>query len=140
MTDLFLVDSNVLAYAFDKSSGKHSAAEKVLERLVLDGRGAVSIQNLAEFSRIMAEKVPNRLPFEEVRAMVLELSENFAVLRYDQRAIADALIVCKERRMHFYDALLVSTMQNEGIREIFTEDEKEFKKISWLKVTNPFKA
>jgi len=140
MIDLFLVDSNVLAYAFDKSSDKHPAAEQVLARLVLEGRGAVSIQNLAEFSRIMTEKVPNRLPFGEARVIVSELSDNLAVLRYDQQTVADALLVCKERKMHFYDALLVSTMQNEGIREIVTEDEKEFKKISWLRVTNPFKV
>ncbi len=139
MAEISLLDSNVLAYAFDKTSDKHAAAGVVLERLVDGGNGAVSVQNLAEFSRVMAEKIPHRMPLEEIREIVLEVSENFAVLRYDARTVADALLVSKEKRLHFYDALLVSTMRDGGVAEIITENERDFKKISWLKVTNPFK-
>lgn len=138
-SELTLLDSNILVYAYCKSSEKHASAYCVLESFFANGNGAVSAQNLAEFSRVVTEKVSCPLPFEEVRKIVLDLSEGLAVLDYGALEVADALGLCNEKNLHFYDALLVSTMEKNGIREIITEDEKEFKKIPWLKATNPFK-
>ncbi len=48
--ELALIDSNVLIYAYDVVSEKHAAAKAVLDRAFSGGTGAVSVQNLAEFS------------------------------------------------------------------------------------------
>ncbi len=134
-----LVDSNVLTYAYDKSSNKHGKAVEVLEKLLLSGNAVVSVQNLVEFARLVTEKIPKPISFEQARNIVVELSEGFEVIYYDKHVIADALSLSKANKMHFFDALLAATMEKENIKIIITEDDKEFRKIPWLKTINPFK-
>lgn len=134
-----LIDSNILVYAYDSSSTRHAVAEKVVEKYLLDGNGVVSCQNLAEFSRVMSEKIPNKLSFEQIRNITLELSESFEVITYDGHVVADALSVCAVHSIHFFDALLAATMEKFNIKSIVTENDADFKKIKWLKTINPFK-
>ncbi len=53
--------------------------------------------------------------------------------------VTEAIKICGERRLHYWDALLAATMKENGIFIIYTENEKDFKKISWLEVINPIK-
>jgi len=134
-----LIDTNILVYAYDKTSENHSAALKTLKDTLLKEDGVVSIQNLVEFSRLVSEKLPKTIAFEQARNIVLELSESIEVIYYDAHTIADALSLCDNHKLHFFDALIVATMEKEKIKVILTENEKDFKKIPWLMVINPLK-
>jgi len=132
--DKQLIDSNVLVYAYDSSSGKHANAVRILEDRLLNGTGVVSIQNLVEFCRIVTEKLPRKLTFEQARSIILDLSESLDVVYYDNHAVANALSLCQIYGTHFFDALLIATLEKENITTIITENEKDFKKVSWLNV------
>ncbi len=134
-----LIDSNVLIYAYDLSSTRHDEAEKIVEKCLIDGNGVVSSQNLAEFSRVMSEKIPNKLQFEQIRNIVLELSESLEVITYNGHVVADALSICAAHDIHFFDALLIATMEQFNVKVVITENDSDFKKIKWLKTINPFK-
>lgn len=138
MTERYLIDTNILVYAFDGSDTKHAAAEAALQDLVNSGRGVISVQNLAEFSRVMTEKLPNRLSGAQARSMVLRLSDNLDVIGYDARTVADALSMHERYGVHFFDALLVATMEQHGVTKIITENAADFKGIEWLTAENPF--
>ncbi len=133
-----LIDSNVLVYAYDLSSTKHAKAEKIIGEFLLNRNGVVSCQNLAELSRVLCEKIPNKIPFYQVRNIVLELSENLEVLTYDSHTVADALSACDAYGIHFFDALIAATMENWNVKTIITENDADFKKIKWIKTINPF--
>jgi len=139
MTERLLIDSNVLVYAYDKTSEKHETALKILERVMADESGVLSIQNLVEFARLVTEKLPKKISFEQARSIVLGLADSFEVVYYDPHAIARALAMCGSEKIHFFDALISATMEKEKIRIIITENEKDFKKIPWIEVVNPFK-
>lgn len=134
-----LFDTNVLVHAYDSLSAKHAAASKALEQAFADRSGAVSVQNLAEFSHVAVFRAERRLSPGEVRKTVFELSSILEVVSYDAYAISDALSIWEKYGLHFFDALLAATMEKEGISAIITENEKDFQKIPWLEVINPFK-
>jgi predicted nucleic acid-binding protein len=134
-----LVDTNVLAYAYQSFDDRHETAVNVLDELIENGRGAVSVQNLAEFSRLAVEKFPKTISHEEAREIVLNLSASLDVVSYRAQTVSEALRLCRTYKLHFFDALLAATMEQDGIRIIVTENEKDFRKIPWLKVVNPFK-
>jgi predicted nucleic acid-binding protein len=51
-------DTNVVVYAYDTSAGaKHARARQLLERLWLDGVGAVSVQVLQELFVTLTLKI-----------------------------------------------------------------------------------
>jgi predicted nucleic acid-binding protein len=46
---------------------------------------------------------------------------------------------CVGNLENFWDALIVATMEENSIDTIITENEKDFKKVKWIKTINPFK-
>ncbi|MBI5223603.1 PIN domain-containing protein [Candidatus Micrarchaeota archaeon] len=134
-----LIDTNVLVYAYNKTEKeKHRIAATLLTGLIDSDEVILSIQNLVEFSRVLSEKAVPALDKEIVRQCVFDLSESSLIISYDAQTVLNALLISKQYSIHFFDALLVSTMQESGIDTIITENEKDFGKITWLKVINPF--
>jgi predicted nucleic acid-binding protein len=76
---------------------------------------------------------------EMVRQYVFDLAESSTVIAYNEHTVMDALMLSKQHKIHFFDALLAATMQENGISEILTENTEDFKKIKWLTVRNPIK-
>lgn len=134
-----LIDSNILIYAYDNTDEKkHKIAKETVSGLLLADAGVVSVQNLAEFSRAITEKAKKPIKRSEAREIVLGFEDALTVVSYNGHTIADALLFASKYDLHFYDSLLVATMELHHINEIVTEDEG-FARIPWLKVHNPFK-
>ncbi len=139
MTERCLVDTNILVYAYGGASEKRGLAIRVLDGLQASGTGALSAQNLAEFGRVVTEKIANPLSNSQARNIVLGLAKSIDVVEYDSNTVADALSLCERHGIHFFDALLVATMERHGITKIVTENDADFKRVPWLTVVNPFK-
>ncbi|MBI4438583.1 PIN domain-containing protein [Candidatus Woesearchaeota archaeon] len=75
----FLVDTNVLVYAFDLSEGeKHLVAKKLLGKCwVGELKLAVSIQNINEFCYVVSQKVSAPLSAGQVRDIVELVLQTF---------------------------------------------------------------
>ena len=136
-----LIDTNILVYAFDAGSDrKISVAKELVGRSWRgEARFAVSTQNMAEFSVVVREKIASPLPSENVR-LILELimrSRNWLVLTYEAKTIIRAHEIRDEYHLHFWDALLAATMEENSIRTIITEDA-HFRNVPWITVQNPF--
>ena len=98
----------------------------------------LSIQNLEELSRVLSEKSFPSLDKELIRQYVFDFSETVITIAYNAHTIMDALSISKQYDLHFFDALLAATMQENGVDTIITENITDFSKIPWLKVINPF--
>lgn len=136
-----LIDTNILVYAFDTGSGrKHPVAKEIVGRIWrgLD-RYTVSTQNLAEFSVVVREKVTHPVPSEDVRQFLdlVMRSRNWQVLSYHTKTIIRAHEIRDEYHLHFWDALLAATMEENSVRVIVTEDV-HFRNIPGISVQNPF--
>ena len=135
-----LIDSNILVYAYDKSAPKkHRAASDTLKASWLERDGVLSVQNLAEFYSVVTAKIENPLPVDKAKQIVLDLIDGFEILRYNENTLINAVNNQAIYRIPFWDALIVATMEENRIDTIITENEKDFKKVKWIKVINPFK-
>ena len=138
-----LIDTNILCYALDAGEPeKRAVAAGLLSRcwrseIVL----AVSVQNLAEFSVVMTEKVQHPVPESVVTRFIRDIVsfDGWTVIGYDPGTIMDAVSIRGTYSLHFWDALLAATMKKHDISAIYTEDS-HFNKIPWLKKINPFKV
>ena len=71
--DKCFVDTNILVYAHDQSSGqKFSRAQAVLDQLWESRSGVVSTQVLQEFAAYLLRKVSRPLPPSEVRRILAD--------------------------------------------------------------------
>ncbi len=134
-----LVDTNVLIYALQPDSDRQPKAAALLKDLISKETGVVSAQNLAEFCSLATEKFAKTMDFDQASSFLSEVSKSLEVISYDEKTVAEALRLSYLHDLHFFDALLAAAMSESGIETIATENEKDFKKIPWLKVVNPFK-
>lgn len=136
-----LIDTNILCYALDTSNPvKRLIAVNLLSlcwRSEIDL--TVSVQNLAEFSVVMTEKVKNPVPDEMVIRFIHNIMsfDGWTVISYDTDTILDAMNIRKTCSLHFWDALLAATMRQHSIETIYTEDA-HFNNVPWIKTINPF--
>ena len=138
-SELFLLDTNVLIYAYDKDEiEKSKKAEEMLAKCFLgEINFAISNQNLAEF--VYATTRKSKLSFEQamVNAKDIFNSKTFKKIDYTSETVISAIEIANEFKTSFWDSLLAATMRENGIFNIYTENAKDFK-IPWIKAVNPF--
>ena len=136
--ELFLIDSNLLVYAYEKegSAKKEKAKELLNECLSGERQFAISSQNLSEFVSATTRK--GKLSIEEARNFVIKLSkfEGFRKINYRVETLPFALEIVQQFKASFWDSLLAATMRENGIFNIYTENVKDFK-MPWINAVNP---
>lgn len=139
-SDLFLIDTNILVYSYDKDeTSKRSKAEELLGKCFSGEVSlAISIQNLAEFVSVTTRK--SKLSFNQARINVNDIIDTpaFKKVGYKAETIISAIELAKEFKISFWDSLLAATMRENGIFNIYTENVNDFK-IPWIKAVNPLK-
>ncbi|HLD88748.1 MAG TPA: PIN domain-containing protein [Candidatus Nanoarchaeia archaeon] len=139
---LFLVDTNVLVYAYDRTDQrKHHVAALLVEKCWRrEVTYAVSIQNLAEFFVVMTQK-SKVLPVEEAQQIIKDILEfsNWKVFNYNSKTLQQAISIFKHKQRHFWDALIAATMTENGVLHIYTENVSDFKEFEGIHAVNPFK-
>ena len=136
-----LIDTNILCYALDTGEPeKRTVAAELLSQCWRSEKDlAVSVQNIAEFSVVMTEKVKQPLPDEVITRFIRDIVsfDGWTVIGYDTGTIMDAVDIRQTYSLHFWDALLAATMKQHTIDTVYTEDS-HFNKIPWITVINPF--
>ena len=136
-----LIDTNILCYALDAGEPeKRAVAAELLSQCWRSEIAlVVSVQNLAEFSVVMTEKVKHPVPDEVVTRFIRDIVSfnGWTVIGYDPGTIMDAVDIRRRFSLHFWDALIAATMKQHNIGTIYTEDS-HFNKVTWIRVINPF--
>jgi len=134
-----LVDSNILIYFSQQEEvEKHLICAKRIKELTENGELCLSVQNLAEFSRVITEKSENKRSAEEANEYIEKFSKFAQVFTYSSSTIILANKIAKENKIHFFDALLIATMKENSVGLILTENTGDFKKIEGITAVNPF--
>jgi predicted nucleic acid-binding protein len=137
-----LVDTNILVYAIDSSQGrKHERSMELVKKIFLEGGGAVSAQILSEFFVVSTKKLAKPLQAREAITFVKAVCEsgNWEKMSHSHETVLKAAVLSAEERMEFWDALVAETMLENGVKEILTENDRDFRRIRGIKVVNPFK-
>ena len=141
--DLFFIDTNILVYAFDSLEKiKQKKAFDILDKCFkMETRYMLSSQNLAEFFSVVTKKIQNPISVEEAKNILIRIIElkGFIKLNYNQGTIIRAIKLLEKENLKFWDSLLIATMLENDVFNIYTENEKDFNKIKNINVINPFK-
>ena len=137
-----LIDTNVLVYLFDADAPEKRQISRDLAAACWrsEKRYSVSVQNLAEFSVVVTEKVENPMPTEDVRRFIRDIQDfdGWNVVGYGSKTILSAHQIRDSHHVHFWDALLAATMIEAGIDTIITEDA-HLLRIPGITVVNPYR-
>lgn len=137
-----LIDTNILVYAVDDSEpAKQRICKELLGECWNRKRNfAVSVQNLSEFYTVAtsAKRIENPIPKKEAQKFVSLIVgfQNWKVIAPTAQTIPAAIALSIEHNVHYWDALIATTMRENGVFSIYTEDN-DFSSIPWLTVTNP---
>jgi len=138
MTERFLIDTNILVYAFTNvDSKKQKNAKEIIYKARDLGVGYISKQNIIELINTN-RKFSKNLSNKELDKIITGL-ESLKIIDYNTTTIKKALDIQTQTNISFFDSLIIQTMIENNIYLIYTENEKDFRKTKQISVINPFK-
>ena len=137
---LSFVDTNVLVYAFDKSSSpKKRIAQRLMNELMDEDRLRLSTQVLQELFVTLTRKVSKPCTSDEALAVLEDLTA-WPLMVVDYAAIRAAIDLTDRTKLSFRDALVVVAAARTGASVLFTEDLNHGQEILGVRISNPFLA
>ena len=132
------VDTNVLAYAHDRSDAtKQAIARAVLAELWERRTGALSTQVLQEFHVVATHKFAPPMSRSEARQLVDAYSA-WQVVHVDVPLILAASLLEERHTVSFWDALIVEAARRAGATHLLTEDLQSGRRLAGMLIENPF--
>lgn len=137
MSDKCFVDTNILVYAHDRSTGvKHQRAQLLLEQLWESGQGVLSTQVLQELCINLRRKVVHPLPLDVVRQLIRDYS-TWEVVTNTPESVLQALDIEARYKTSFWDALILHAAVSCGASILYSEDLATGQRYGPIQVVNP---
>ncbi len=137
MADKYFVDTNILIYAHDRSSGiKHQRARHTIERLWESGQGVLSTQVLQELCVNLRRKVARPVSLEELRKLVRDYM-SWEIVVNTSDAVLQALEIQERHKTSFWDALILQAAEQSGAAVLYSEDLAASQNYGSVQVVNP---
>lgn len=137
MSDKCFVDTNILVYAHDRSTGgKHRKARELVEALWDSGNGVLSTQVLQELCVNLRRKSGNPLPIEEVRLLLRDYAAWELVMNTSE-SILEALEIEIRYKISFWDASIIQAARQAGASILYSEDLAAGQHYGSIRVVNP---
>lgn len=141
MKDRFFFDTNVIAYAFDRSD---RAKWETCRRLVRGGfqgetDSFVSNQVLAELFVVLTMKVRRPITRERAGLIVRSFidSQAWKKVNYDHLTVSRAVTDARSMGLSLWNLLIAETMRDAGLKKIYTENLADFRRVPWVEAVNP---
>lgn len=137
----FLVDTNLLVYAHDRSEyKKQMRAREVLAWLGALGAGMLNTQVLAEFFWAVTRKLKEPISEREAYKQLEGLARSWSVLGVTPAIVLESARGCLPHRFSFWDAQIWATAKLNQIPQVLIEDFSHGRRIEGVKFVNPFIA
>jgi predicted nucleic acid-binding protein len=138
MKDKAFLDTNIIVYAHDRSSGeKHKTAKEIMEYLWQSKKGVISVQVLQEFFVCVTKKIAKPLLLRNAR-MILEYLSSWDVVVNDKYITLKAIDLQEKYRFSFWDSLIIQAANQSQAGILFSEDLPDGQVVAGLKIINPF--
>jgi predicted nucleic acid-binding protein len=130
-------DTNIVVYAYDATAGvKHERARELLERLWLEGVGAVSVQVLQELFVTLTLKIVRPVDPQTARSIVADLA-TWHVVQPTASDVLAAIDASIRWQLLFWDAMIVIAAQRAGAGVVWSEDLNAGQTFDGVTVRNP---
>ena len=136
---LFFLDTNILAYGFDRTAPqKQKVAEQLLADALETQRGVISTQVVQEFVNLALRKFAQPMSIAECREYLQKVM--IPICRYypSLSSYDRALHIVEETGYHIYDALILAAALESGCRTLYSEDLQHGRQLRGLTIVNPF--
>lgn len=137
MNDIAFVDTNILVYAHDRTSGnKRHLAARLIEQLWQQRTGRLSVQVLQEFYVTATQKLSTPL----ARAGAREVVRTYAPWVHAPTTpenILRAAELAELAQLSFWDALIVTAAEQVGAKILYSEDMNSDQVIAGVRIINP---
>lgn len=138
MKDKIFLDTNIIVYAHDSSSGdKHTAAREIMEYLWENNRGVISVQVLREYYVCVTKKILKPLTIKNAK-VILEYLSTWDVIPNDKYLTLKAIDDQERHRFSFWDSLIIQAAVQAQACMLFSEDLPSGQVIENVKILNPF--
>jgi predicted nucleic acid-binding protein len=139
MSDKCFVDTNILVYAHDFTTGaKHQRAQALIESLWSSEAGVLSTQVLQELCVSLRRKAARPLSIEETRRLIEDYSR-WEVVVNTAESVLQALTIETRYKISFWDALIVQAAGSSGATVLYSEDLAEEQSYGSVRVVNPLR-
>ncbi|MCI0521204.1 MAG: PIN domain-containing protein [Chloroflexi bacterium] len=136
---VYFLDTNILVYAFDRSSGiKHDIAADLVRSCWENGNGCISIQVLQEFIVNVTRKIASPLNIQEVRQIITDLAQ-WRVHSPEPSDLLHALDYQDRYQLSFWDAMVLQSAARLGCTKLLSEDLNHGQDYTGIQIQNPFK-
>ena len=137
---VYLLDTNVLVYAFDKAEPEKGAiARRLIHDLGAQGNLVLSTQVLQEFYVAVTKVGKSILPRGDAEEIVHDFAE-FPLIQVDRTIVFLAMKRHQAGAFSFWDSLIVEAALRSGCAQLLTEDMQDGVTIDSLTIRNPFVA
>lgn len=138
MSDKYFLDTNILVYAHDCSTGwKNDRARTLIAELWDSGNGVLSTQVLQELCINLRRKCAVPLSFEETKR-VMEDYLTWEVVVNTPKSVVQALDIEQRYKISFWDALIIQAAETSGASTLYSEDLSSGQSYGPVQVVNPF--
>ncbi|HLE41164.1 MAG TPA: PIN domain-containing protein [Nitrospirota bacterium] len=140
MTAKYLVDTNLLVYAYDRSDPeKQAKAVEILDELVKNGTGILSPQVLSEFYTVVTRKLAAPLTPQEGYTSISNYIRSWNMVDLTGLVVLEAVRGVRDHRLSYWDSLIWATAKMNQISTVLSEDFSSNSVIEGVRFTNPFK-
>lgn len=138
-SNVFLVDTNVLVYAYDQTDGtKRERAIQVLDRIGANGTGAITPQIMGEFFVTVTRKIPSPLRDDIAESRLVAFTETWRVFDLTAAIVLEAVRGLQKHRLSYWDALIWATAKLNGVGVLLAEDMQHGRLLEGVRFQNPF--
>lgn len=136
----FFLDTNIIAYTFDKAAAKKQAIAQQLLEQAIKKEGVISYQVIQEFMNLALKKF--KPPMSDIQAkhyleeVLLPICDYYPVDAFYQRG----LDIQSRWKFSWYDSLIVAAALESDCDVLYTEDLQHAQNIETLTIWNPFWA
>ncbi len=141
MTGKYLVDTNVLVYAYDRSEpDKQAKAAEILDTLAKNGAGVLSPQILAEFFSVVTKKLSAQLSAQDGYKSLGNYIQSWKVVDLTGAIVLEAARGVKDHELSFWDSLVWATARMNQVPAVLSEDFSHGSVVEGVRFINPFKT
>jgi len=134
------IDTNILVYAYDRSSGgKHAIAAQLVKACWENGNGCISIQVLQEFYVNVTRKIAHPLEPQTVRQIIADLA-HWRLHLPEANDVLQAIDFQQLYQLSFWDAMVLQSAARLGCTQLISEDFNDGQTYGAVRVINPFRG
>jgi predicted nucleic acid-binding protein len=139
MSGRFFLDTNLLVYAVDSSDPDRQAiALEWITAAHQTGQGTLSYQVVQEWFNVVMRKAATPLAPEAAISLYRSLIEPLWRVQSSRELVDTALDLHRGKSFSWWDSLIVSAAIHDGCQELLSDDLQDGRKISGLRIRNPF--